>query len=136
MDLLFEFAGLCFIIFWSMRYVIRMHKLRESKHWPSTEATIQTAEIETVTTSRSGATRLPCFAFTYQVGQEVYSGRFSLEAWGEEAERLIVTLINKKLTVQFHPGKSQVWHIPLEMYAGCFLHQKLEFSIGKLYPDD
>jgi hypothetical protein len=48
-----------------------------SRTWPNAQATIQSGAMEIVGSGRSAVT-LPCFAFSYVVGGEYYSGRFSL----------------------------------------------------------
>jgi hypothetical protein len=136
MDYLFALAGLGFFGYWIARFVLKMWRLNRSRHWPTTEATIQSAEIEVVNSGKYIKSKLPCFAFTYSVNEETFSGRFSLEAWGEQAERSLKELLDRKLTVQYDPRKPEFWHIPSEVFAGFPLHQKLELWAGKLYPDD
>ena len=92
--------------------------------------------MEVVYHGRYSSRTLPCFAFTYVVKGDYYSGRFSLEADGQRAEELTRELVERKLNLLYDPGNPDSWFIPIRTFAGFTLHQRLEWGLGKLYPDD
>lgn len=92
--------------------------------------------MEIVYHSRSGSRTLPCFAFSYVVNGDYYSGRFSLEVDGQRAEELTRELADRKLNVLYDPSNPDSWFIPVKQFAGFPLHQRLEENLTKLYPDD
>jgi len=90
----------------------------EAESWPCTEATVQSAGIETVGSGRS-AVELPCFAFSYVVGGEYYSGRFSLSGCDDRSATLIRAMIDKKVTVSYDPNKPSSYCISERIIEGC-----------------
>ena len=121
---------------WLITSVRKSRQLKAAKHWPLAEATIQSGAMEVVFHSRYGSRTLPCFAFTFEVDGEYHSGRFSLEADGERGEELTRNLVNRKLTVSYDPYEPDNWFIPMTDFAGFPLHQRLEWGLTKLCPDD
>jgi hypothetical protein len=95
----------------------RAKRQREAQSWPSTEGTVQSAAIETVGSGRS-AVELPCFAFSYVVDGEYYSGRFSLSAHGDQADELVKKLGNVKFSVQYDPAKPASYYLPDDEMEG------------------
>lgn len=106
------FVALLARIFWDA------NREKEAKSWPSTEATIESAEMGTVRYRKSSAL-YPCFAFSYVVGGEYYSGRFSLLGCNDRSAALIREMIDKKFTVQYDPAKPDSYAIPNCMVEGC-----------------
>jgi len=90
----------------------------EAQSWPTTEATVQSSAMETVASGRS-AVILPCFAFSYVVNGEYYSGRFSLSEASDRSATLLREMIDKKLTVHYNPTKPQDFLLPEVMSGGC-----------------
>jgi hypothetical protein len=90
----------------------------EAQSWPCAEATIQSAEMETVGSGRY-AVVLPCFAFSYLVNGEYYSGRFSLSCSDVRSATLIREMVDKKLTIHYDPKKPSINRISEEMIEGC-----------------
>jgi hypothetical protein len=86
--------------------------------WPRTEATVQSAGMEDVGSGRSKVV-LPCFAFSYVVDEEYYSGRFSLSGCGDRSVTLIREMVGRKFTVLFDPTKPSRFQIDEEMIEGC-----------------
>ena len=116
--LVFVIVGACIaasLIAWIIRTAARDSRAR---YWPSTEATIQSAGIESIGTGRYRV-ELPCFAFSYVVDGECYSGRFALEAKGDRADALVKELLNKKLTMQYNPKVPSSYFITDEWIEGC-----------------
>ena len=74
--------------------------------------------METVGSGRS-AVILPCFAFSYVVNEEYYSGRFSLSGCDGRSATLIREMIDKRITVHYDPNKPESYMIPEEMIEGC-----------------
>ena len=94
----------------------------ESKTWPSTEGTIRSAGMENVGNGRY-ALNLPCFAFSYVVNGEYYSGRFSLSGCDDRSAALIRELIDRKLTVLYDPHKPSTCRISEVRIEGCAVGQ-------------
>jgi len=65
------------------------------------------------------AVQLPCFAFSYVVNGEYYSGRFSLSGRDDRSVTLIREMIDRKLTVQYDPNKPSNYMISDDMIEGC-----------------
>jgi hypothetical protein len=90
----------------------------EAKSWPSTEATIQSAEIETVDRGRS-AVELPCFAFSYAVNGEYYSGRFSLSRDDARLPAFLREMIDQKVTIKYDPKRPGSFSVKDVFIEGC-----------------
>lgn len=118
------------------RFVRKMNQVDDAKLWPGTEATIQTGKVEVVAHTRYGNIALPCFAFSYIVAGDYYSGRFALLARGDQADVLLKKLVDQKLRVNYDPKQPSTWHIPHELIEGCQVEQKISAELVKLYPDD
>jgi hypothetical protein len=104
-------------------YMIRKtRKETAARSWPAAEATIQTAGIEPVSMGR-GYSDLPCFAFSYVVKQEYYSGRFALSAKGNRADELLRNLAGRKLTIHFDPRRPSSFFIPDRSIEDCEVYQ-------------
>ncbi len=96
----------------------KARKNAAAQNWPVAEATIQTAAIEPVSMGR-GYSDLPCFAFSYLVDGEYYSGRFALKAKGDRSDELLRELIESKLTIRYDPNRPSSFFIPDETVGGC-----------------
>jgi hypothetical protein len=93
-------------------------QVAKARSWPQAEATIQSGGMEEVGHMRE-TVRLPCFAFSYVVNGEYYSGRFSLSGCDDRSATLIRELIDKKLTVRFDPKSPSNYQILEGMVEGC-----------------
>ena len=110
--------GICLMVPLIALFMRRAFRENRALSWPSTEATIQSAGVKTIGTGRYSVD-LPCFAFSYAVDGEYYSGRFALDAKGDRADTLVKELINKKLTMQYDPTRPSSYSIPDEWIEGC-----------------
>lgn len=126
-EVLAVFAGFAAWFMW------RMKRVDEAKSWPSTEAAIQSAGMEEISSGRSTFER-PVFAFTYLVDGEYYSGRFALLAKGDRADELIRDMVDKKLTVNYNPQRPDSWYIPDKLIEQCVVEQKL--NVIGIHPED
>ena len=113
--LLLGFSVVAALVTW-IRW--KAKRVGEAKNWPSTEATVQSAAMENVGSNRNPVD-LPCFAFSYSVEGEYYSGRFSLSAKGDRADTLIKAMIDRKLIVQYDPKQPSSYFIPDEIIEDC-----------------
>ena len=113
-------------------------RVEQAKLWPSTEATIQSGDVEDVHGSTSeGPIQLPVFAFSYAVRGEYYSGRFALLRYTvDPGEPAIPRIIGQKLTVNYNPSHPEEWFIPEEMFGGWRVKQKRGPHVIGLYPRD
>jgi hypothetical protein len=120
-----------------VRWRWQLAKVKKSKQWPTTEATVQTGAIEVVAQTRFNTLRLPALAFSYQVRGEYYSGRFALVPFTVEYdESLIDRMIGRKLVVCYDPVHPDRWLIPDEMIDGYKVEQKLGPHLIGHYPSD
>jgi hypothetical protein len=103
-----------------------------AREWPAVEATIQSAEIERIGGGRN-APHLPCFAFSYVVDGEYYSGRFALSVKGDQADSLTKEMIDRKFSVNYDPARPSFFFIPDDI-EGCEVCQKLSEKLDPLYP--
>jgi hypothetical protein len=118
--------------------------VREAAEWPTTEARVETGELESV--HESGKAVLPTFAFSYQAGGESYSGKFALlpkraffptEARHVFIESLIAGMIGRKMMIRCNPRQPEMWFIPDEMIDGCKVEQRIGFHMIRDYsPSD
>jgi hypothetical protein len=118
MDMLVKLIpAICIVAALSIWAALKSKHAEEAESWPSTVATIQSAAIE----NHGGryALDLPCFAFSYVVNGEYYSGRFSLSANGDRADELLREMIGRKIAVQFNPKKPARHSMPDERIEGC-----------------
>jgi hypothetical protein len=93
------------------------------KLWPHTEATIQEAGLERVGRGRDSY-EAQCFAFSYVVGGEYYSGRFSLAgAMSDAANVPFRSLIDTKIAVAYDPKCPSDWDIPGGMFRGSAVNR-------------
>lgn len=109
--------AVCVIAALLARILWKASRDEAARNWPSAEATIQSAEMEEIGTRYK--VELPCFAFSYSVDGEYYSGRFSLSAKEERAAGLMKEMINRKLTIQYDPQKPSSFSIPAETIEDC-----------------
>ena len=86
------------------------------------EATIQSAGMEIVGGGREKVW-LPCFAFSYVVDGEYYSGRFSLWGCDDRSATLIRELVDKKLKVHYDPKKPSDFLIAEDTIEGCIVNR-------------
>lgn len=125
-------ASVLIILF--VRFGWQTVRLRRTRGWPKTWATIQSAEMETV---NQGQYLLPCFIFSYLADGEQFGGRFSLFADEQSGRILLKTMIHKRIEIQFHPKRPATWYIPNKRIEGHEVEQKLGPQlIERLYPSD
>jgi hypothetical protein len=109
---------------------------RRARSWPKVLATIHSAAIETMDLDNKNEIDLPCFAFSYAVAGENYSGRFSLFTDGrEEGESIAKKMIRHTIEIQYDPRRPSTWYIPDKEIEGYEVEQKM-FSRRSLYPKD
>jgi hypothetical protein len=99
-------------------------RVERTESWPITEATIESAAVEVVTSSEYAGVELPVFAFSYHVDGHYHSGRFALMPVHRDGS-LITRMIGRKLQVRYDPQRVDVWFIPNEYIEGCKVEQKL-----------
>jgi hypothetical protein len=118
---------------WWLWQIQRVHG---AKKWPTTEGTIQSAEIEVASTYLRGVLSLPVCAFTYQINGESYSGRFSLVPNAESGETLIKKIVDRKIRVQYAPRQPSAYFLPYEVMDGCDVKQKMDPHLFRIYPTE
>ena len=97
-------------------WVISWHRQRKlvqlAGQWVPIEARIESGALEG--THESGKVVLPTFAFSYQVSEGSYSGRFSLRANLSKAlaESMIDQMIGRKLLLRYDPCHPAWFHLP------------------------
>jgi hypothetical protein len=96
----------------------RAKREQQSQSWPSTEATIQSAEMVTIE-GRGGSTPVLCGAFSYVVNGEYYSGKFSIWECDDLSAAFVREMIGKKLNVHYDPIKPSSYSIRDELIEGC-----------------
>jgi|HubBroStandDraft_1064217.scaffolds.fasta_scaffold32876_2 hypothetical protein len=104
----------------------RQHKLvQQAGQWVPIEARIESGALEG--THESGKVVLPTFAFSYQVSEDNYSGRFSLRANLSKAlaQSMIDEMIGRKLLLRYDPDHPADWFIPDEFIDGYKVEQKI-----------
>jgi hypothetical protein len=110
-------------------WVISWHRQRklvqQAGQWVPIEARIESGALEG--THESGKVVLPTFAFSYQVSEDSYSGRFSLRANLSKAlaESMIDQMIGRKLLLRYDPDHPAAWFIPDEFIDGYKVEQKI-----------
>jgi hypothetical protein len=101
-------------------------RAERTKSWARAEATIESGDLEVVTSDEYTAVRLPVFAFSYRVDGEYHSGRFALRPFTTDPDgSLISRMIGQKIQVRYNPLHVEVWFIPDETIGGCRVEQKL-----------
>jgi hypothetical protein len=89
-------------------------RYRNASDWPITEATIQSGQIE----QYGKGTFFPCFAFSYIVAGEYYSGRFFLGVPRDDAKAKIKGMIDRKFEVHYNPKDVTDRYIPVSVIDG------------------
>jgi len=86
-------GALAAVILWLR---LRQREVGEARGWPQTEATIESGEVESVS-SPDGRSKLPVFAFLYQVESAYDSGRFALRPYlTDPGESLFARMAGRK----------------------------------------
>ena len=117
---------------WLWQYL----RIQKARGWPSTEATIQSADVEVASTYRHGVLRLPVCSFSYIVNGEYYSGRFTVLANLGESESLVERMIDRKFSVRYNPRRPSVYFIPDGRIDGREVKQKMDPHLFRIYPSD
>jgi hypothetical protein len=91
----------------------------EAKSWPTAQATIQSGGVEPVNSGERSAVILPCFAFSYVVNGEYYSGRFSLWGCDGRSATLLHEMIERKIPIRYNPAKPEDFEFQDRMIEGC-----------------
>jgi hypothetical protein len=128
MPYLFLFLAVLALVVLSVAWDRRDKKrVEEAAEWPTTEATIQQTEFKEFTSnSKSDQAHLyPCFAFSYVVDGEYYSGRFGLAVEGEIADELARNMKDQKFEVSYQPERPSEYYIPDELMGGYEVLQNL-----------
>jgi len=133
LPVLFLICALAAYSFWS-RW--KDKQIQETEDWPNAEATIQQAELQKFGGPKSRVYFYPCFAFSYPVGDEYCSGRFGLAVEGDEADRLIREMIDRKLSICYKPEEPSVFYIPDEQIEGYDVLQERSPDNNPYYPTD
>jgi hypothetical protein len=119
-----------------VRWIGQYRQLQRAKSWPKAEATIQSSDIEFISSSKGGDIRLPVCAFTYLVDGEYHSGRFSLVVNIGPAESIPKRMLDRKFSVHYDPLHPATYYIPFERIEGCDVKQRIGPHIFRLYPAD
>ncbi len=123
-------------IFFIGRMIWRNKHVQEAESWPSTEATVHSGDMEVVASGKGGDITLPCFAFSYVVAGEYYSGRFSLLPNLGPDHSLIQRMNGRTFAVHYDPKKPSTFFIPGETMEGCDIQQRLSDRLVTLDPKD
>jgi hypothetical protein len=122
---------------WVISWYRQRKLIRRAGQWLPVEAKIESGALEGM--HESGKVVLPTFAFSYQVSEQYYSGRFSLRANLSKAlaESMIDQMIGRKLLLRYNPDHPQLWFIPDESIDGYEVEQKIGSHIIHDYsPND
>ena len=126
----FTFGVAAIFAIWWWR---KKREVDEARQWPQTEATVESAALETTTETRRSV--LPTFGFSYEVAGERYSGRFSLlRPKTVPCESLLLHMVGHKVQVHYDPQRPKIWFIPDELIEGCKVEQKMGPHVVALYP--
>jgi len=116
---------------------IEARKVEVARNWPTAEATVESGTLEPIADSSSRAPIvLPVFAFSYEVDENYYSGRFALSHINADADQIIQRVIGRKLQIRYNPSSPVTWFIPDEEIEGCRVEQKMGPHLVGLYPRD
>jgi len=116
-------------------WIYQTLKRSKARHWPLTEATIESGNMEVVTRSKYGEVNLPVFAFSYKVGGEYYAGRFALLPYiTDPGESLFSRMAGRKLQVHYNPQRLEEWYLPDEIIEGCKIEQEIGPHLNSYYP--
>jgi hypothetical protein len=132
-------AGSCSaaVIAWVISSYRQCNLVQQAGRWSSVEATIESGALEG--TRETGKVVLPTFAFSYQVSEDRYSGRFSLRANVSKtlAESMIDQMIGRKILLRYDPDHPEAWFIPDESIDGYKVEQKIGSHVFHDYsPND
>jgi Protein of unknown function (DUF3592) len=125
------------VIAWVISSYRQRNLLQQAGRWVSVEATIESGALEG--TRESSKVVLPTFAFSYEVSENRYSGRFSLRANVSKtvAESMIDQMIGRKILLRYDPDRPEVWFIPDESIDGYKVEQKIGSHVIRDYsPND
>jgi hypothetical protein len=109
-------------------------QVQSAKTWPTTEATIQSGEMETVASTRGVDVVTPCFSFSYIVNGEDYSGRFGLLPNFGNRDAVLNKMKERKFQIHYDPAKPGAFYIPGEQMEGCDIKQRLGDQLVNIYP--
>jgi hypothetical protein len=116
------------------RMVWRNGRVEKAQTWPTTEATVQSGEMEVVASGRGGDVSIPCFAFSYVVNGEYYSGRFGLLPNFGNPDQVLERMKDRKFRVHYDPSKPDTYYVPGEQMEGCDIEQRLSDQLVNIYP--
>ena len=113
----------------------QLRMIKAQKEWPRTDATIQSARLETVASGRGSKIILPVFGFSYKVNDDYYSGYFSLMPYTVEYEdSILARMTNRVLPVCYNPEHPEKWLLPEQMIEGYKVEQKMGPHMLRFYP--
>ena len=110
-------------------------RVKRARNWPGADATIEIAEVQRIGGGRRAAD-LPCFAFSYTIRGQKFSGCFALRAARDRAESLMNQLLNKKIEIRYDPKWPAGWYIPVDTIGGCEVIQKLRLRLETEEPKE
>ena len=113
------------VIAWLISWHRQRKLARQAGQWVPVEGRIESGALEG--TRESGKVVLPTFAFSYQVSEDFYSGRFSLRANISKplAESMIDQMIGRKILLRYDAHRPELWFIPEESIDGYKVEQKI-----------
>jgi hypothetical protein len=126
----FGVAAATALLFWWISW-----RVKQARKWPVTDATIEAAAVERVGGGRRAAD-LPCFAFSYTIKGQNFSGCFALRAARDRADSVIKQLLHKKMEIRYDPKWPAGWYIPVDTIGGCEVIQKLRLKLETEQPND
>jgi hypothetical protein len=95
---------------------------KKSRAWPTAEAVVQSSDMEPVGKRRGSPLMQPCFAFSFEISGNYYSGRFSLEANDDQSTTLLREMIGRKVTVHYNPANPQDFVLREVLTEGCTMN--------------
>jgi hypothetical protein len=125
------------VLAWVISWYRQRKLVQQAAKWIPVEGRIESGALEGM--HESGKIVLPTFAFSYQVSDESYSGRFSLRANISRAlaESRIERMIGRKLFLRYDPNHPGMWFIPDEFIDGYKVEQKVgSHGIRDYSPND
>jgi Protein of unknown function (DUF3592) len=125
------------VIAWVILWYRQRKRIQQTAQWIPVEGRIGSGALEQM--HESGKIVLPTFAFSYQVSDESYSGRFSLRTNISRAlaESMIDQMIGRKLFLRYDPNRPDMWFISDEFIDGYKVEQKIgSHGIRDYSPND
>jgi hypothetical protein len=111
----------------------------KARKWPSTQGTIESGQFEQMA---GGGKRppviLPVFAFSYQVSDEYYGGRFALMPFITDPTvsdpSFVEHMVGRKVQVNYDPASPELWFVADKLIEGCKVEQKFSSELQSFAP--